>query len=347
MPKFRRVRSLMSRPFWCPTSATVRPLKRAEPGDDRRVVAARPVAVQLDEVLEQALDVVEGVRPLLMARELDGAPDVLVGRLRPAAARAAARAARARPRSRRRGAAARAACRAAPEAELGLAARRHRSPPSSAIGEEPEHARGELGQVVARDDASTWPWRRFDSARPKSSGSFSRVVCCTTRGPAKDISAPGSATTTSPREAKVASRPPVVGCARIEMKRAARVLHVLDGHDRLRQLHEREDPLLHAGAARRCDGHERDAVLGGRVAGARELLADGAAHRAAHEGEVHDGELARVAADRAAADRPSRRRARSSSRPPRAARRTGAGRRRRAGRPSGRRRPPRRTSPRR
>ena len=29
--------------------------------------------------------------------------------------------------------------------------------------------------------ASRWPKRRLDSARPKSSGSFSRVVCWTTR----------------------------------------------------------------------------------------------------------------------------------------------------------------------
>ena len=36
-------------------------------------------------------------------------------------------------------------------------------------------------------------------------------------GPAKDISAPGSATTTSPRLAKLASRPPVVGCAITEI----------------------------------------------------------------------------------------------------------------------------------
>ena len=41
--------------------------------------------------------------------------------------------------------------------------------------------------------ASMWPSRSCDSARPKSSGSVSRVVCCTTRGPANDISAPGSA----------------------------------------------------------------------------------------------------------------------------------------------------------
>src|SRR5438067_7488467 len=48
----------------------------AEAGDDRRVVRARPVAVQLDEVLQQPGDVVERVRPLGVSRELDGTPDL-------------------------------------------------------------------------------------------------------------------------------------------------------------------------------------------------------------------------------------------------------------------------------
>jgi hypothetical protein len=36
--------------------------------------------VQLDPVVEQTFDVVERVRTILMTRELDGAPDLLVGR---------------------------------------------------------------------------------------------------------------------------------------------------------------------------------------------------------------------------------------------------------------------------
>src|SRR5437016_4948461 len=59
--------------------------------------------------------------------------------------------------------------------------------------------------------ASRCPKRRFCSARPKSSGSFSRVVCCTTRGPVNAISAPGSAIVTSPSEANEARTPAVVG----------------------------------------------------------------------------------------------------------------------------------------
>src|SRR6202451_1701375 len=45
---------------------------------------------------------------------------------------------------------------------------------------------------------STMPWSRRYSAFWKPSGSFSRMVCSMTRGPAKPISAPGSALCTSP-----------------------------------------------------------------------------------------------------------------------------------------------------
>ena len=62
MPKLRRIFSLVSRPFWCPTIATGRPAKLAEAGDDGRVVGELPVAVELDEVGHEGLDVVEGVR---------------------------------------------------------------------------------------------------------------------------------------------------------------------------------------------------------------------------------------------------------------------------------------------
>src|SRR5712691_8108113 len=43
-------------------------------------------------------------------------------------------------------------------------------------------------------------------------------------------------------------------------------------------------------------------MFGGTVAGAYELLADDAAHRTAHEAEVHDRELARLAVDLGSAD---------------------------------------------
>ena len=56
-------------------------VEASDPGDDRSVVGAPAVAVQLDPVLDHPLDVVERVRPLLMARELDDGPDLVLGRV--------------------------------------------------------------------------------------------------------------------------------------------------------------------------------------------------------------------------------------------------------------------------
>src|SRR5262249_3430354 len=58
---------------------------------------------------------------------------------------------------------------------------------------------------------STMPWALRYSARWKPSGSFSRMVCSMTRGPAKPMSAPGSARWMSPSMAYDAVTPPVVG----------------------------------------------------------------------------------------------------------------------------------------
>src|SRR6185369_12951715 len=55
------------------------------------------------------------------------------------------------------------------------------------------------------------PFSSRNSARWKPSGSFWRTVCSITRGPAKPISAFGSAITTSPIMAKLADTPPMVG----------------------------------------------------------------------------------------------------------------------------------------
>src|SRR5581483_7837478 len=57
-------------------------VEAAEAGDDRGAVGPHAVAVELDPVLEEALDVVQRVRAILVPRELDRAPDVLVRRLR-------------------------------------------------------------------------------------------------------------------------------------------------------------------------------------------------------------------------------------------------------------------------
>ena len=61
------------------------------------------------------------------------------------------------------------------------------------------------------------PFSMRNSARWNPSGSFSRTVCSITRGPAKPISARGSAMTTSPRKQKLADTPPIVGSVSTEM----------------------------------------------------------------------------------------------------------------------------------
>ncbi len=55
------------------------------------------------------------------------------------------------------------------------------------------------------------PCASTNSLRWKPSGSFWRIVFSMTRGPAKPMSAPGSAMFRSPRRAKLAATPPVVG----------------------------------------------------------------------------------------------------------------------------------------
>src|SRR5256885_7637326 len=66
------------------------------------------------------------------------------------------------------------------------------------------------------------PFSSRNSARWKPSGSFCRTVCSITRGPAKPISALGSAITTSPIIAKLADTPPIVGSVSTDMKGSLR-----------------------------------------------------------------------------------------------------------------------------
>ena len=61
---------------------------------------------------------------------------------------------------------------------------------------------------------STKPCSNRNSALWKPSGSFCPMVCSITLGPAKPISAPGSAMMISPNIAKLAVTPPVVGSVR-------------------------------------------------------------------------------------------------------------------------------------
>ena len=245
----------MSRPFWWPMSATVRPSKRPRPA----TIAASSARL--------------GRR---------------AARRSPRAGARRSRACTAAPRGGRAGRSARSPRRSAPPAMRSSCRwSRSSSPERRAPRSERQLAQllEPLAQAGPRLSPRHWRravgarrrsgaaraagrWRRcgrsgrFDSASPKSSGSFSRVVCCTTRGPVKEISAPGSATM-HVAEAREAREHAAGGRVRHHAdERAARVVEVLDRGDRLRQLHQREDPLLHARAARRGDGDERHPALG-------------------------------------------------------------------------------------
>ena len=197
------------------------------------------------------------------------------------------------------------------------APRRRSSPPSlrepsgadlglAPLGTAPKRrsSRASVGRSSERGTiASTWPKRSFDSARPKSSGSFSRVVCCddARAGERHQRARLGERDVAQAREAREHAAGGRVRHAR--RSTAARVVQLLDGARRSSA----------AASARGCPpacGHRptprpRPAARRGstaRVAGARELLAHDAAHRAAHEREVHDRELAPEALDRGAAD---------------------------------------------
>ena len=71
--------------------------------------------------------------------------------------------------------------------------------------------------------------------------------------------------------------------------RLAKLVH---GRHRLRQLHERENALLHARPTGGGHAHEGYAPIGCALAGTDELFPDRASHRPTHEGEVHHRELA-------------------------------------------------------
>ena len=130
------------------------------------------------------------------------------------------------------------------------------------------------------------PFSSRNSARWKPSGSFSRTVCSITRGPAKPISAFGSAITTSPSMAKLADTPPMVGSVSTRDERQAALGQLRQRRGGLGHLHQREQALLHARAAGGGEAHERHVLLDRGVHAAHEALADHRAHRAAHEVEL-------------------------------------------------------------
>src|SRR5574344_687879 len=76
-----------------------------------------------------------------------------------------------------------------------------------------------------------------------------------------------------------------------------RFLEARDRRGRLRHLHERENALVHAGAARGREEDQRTPLGDRLLAGAGDAFAGAGSERAAHEPEVHDAEHHRVLAD--------------------------------------------------
>ena len=74
MPKLRSCRSFERVPLLVADEDDASAAQGAQPAHDGLVVAAQPVAAQLDEVGQHVGDVVEGLRPVLVARELDRLP---------------------------------------------------------------------------------------------------------------------------------------------------------------------------------------------------------------------------------------------------------------------------------
>ena len=154
-------------------------------------------------------------------------------------------------------------------------------------------------QLGARDDRVDVPEARFDSARPKSSGSFSRVVCATTRGPANDIARParrggrrrgwrssraGHRWSDGPSPDRARSPPRAAPRRRRRSSAAASARGSPPACARRR-------------TRRRRSADARAAALSQARAN---FSPDDASHRAAHEREVHHRELARAILDRGA-----------------------------------------------
>ena len=106
--------------------------------------------------------------------------------------------------------------------------------------------------------ASIIPFSRRNSLRWNPSGSFCRMVCSITRGPAKPMSALGSAMFTSPSMAKLAVTPPVVGSVSTEMYGSSGAVEPRERRADLGHLHQRERAFHHPRAARAGHDHDRD-----------------------------------------------------------------------------------------
>ena len=274
---------------------TSRPSSEPRPVTSAWSSAAAAVAMQLEEVVEDPLDVVERVRPLGVARELDRLPDLLGSRIGPKLvelllqARELAGELRATQELH-------AAELTEPLAQPHFGLAGHQVRANSLRSRASVSRSSDRGTIASR-----WPNRRVRLREPEVVGKLLASRLGDDARPRERHERPGLGQhdVAEAREARQDS-------ARRRMRengdqRAARLVELVDGADRLRQLHESEDALLHARSSRCRDRDERRAGAGRALARPDELLSDDASHRAAHEGEVHDRELALLAADRRSA----------------------------------------------
>ena len=191
--------------------------------------------------------------------------------------------------------------------------------------------------------ASIWPKRRCCSERPKSSESFSfdELLDDARAGEREQRAGLRDQDVAERREARHRAAGRRVGEDAEE--RQPRLVQLVDRGDGLRELHQREDPLLHPGAAGARDEQQRPAAAiaesQARTNFSPTALPIEPPMNAKSMTASSSGWPSSVPAPTTIASLSP-----CSARPPRAARGRGAGRRSRAGRPSGRRPPPRRTS---
>ena len=129
------------------------PVEPTEAGHDGGVVHAPAIAVQLEPVVEDPGDVVERVRAILMARELDAMPDLLVAGVRSEPLELALQALRLGARASCRGAA------SPRRASPGGRGARARPPCSRRATEQPQQPSHRRPQLASRHD-------RVDVAEP-------------------------------------------------------------------------------------------------------------------------------------------------------------------------------------
>ena len=220
------------------------------PGHDRRVVHPAAVAVELEPVVEDPLDVVERVRPLswrASSTRLQISSSVVSSLSR--SSWRCSRSISAERRVPRRS--------LTPESCAAGRGGRARLPASPAPRRAAGAGRGSGAARVA--GRSRRRGRSGGSTRPaRSRRAASRASSARRRAGRRTTSA-RRARRGSRRRGSRSSRAHRLSsdarCTRDE--RAAGFVQLSTAHDRLGQLHQREDPLLHARAARRGDRDER------------------------------------------------------------------------------------------